>query len=278
MVLHNLLIWRKCAMQRRTGFTLIELLVVIAIIAILAAILFPVFSAAREKARQAACLSNMKQIGTAIAMYVQDYDECYPRSQWFEVPNVAGGGDGQHLWAGDILPYIKSGNVWGAGGIFACPSFPDREQNNNYGVNERVMQDCWTPCTRPGTTMAVLDRPAELMLVTEKGRNTYAWSWHMFLTDDWAWALGHDNSWSEYPDGRWRPNRNAQGWKYSTMADRDLPRDDQWPGWPNAAIMPRYRHQETATVVWADGHAKAFKKGALNWQDHLYTPAPSLFP
>src|SRR2546425_6474218 len=65
-------------MQRRTGFTLIELLVVIAIIAILAPILFPVFAQARDKARQAACLSNLRQICTGLAMYVQDYDERLP--------------------------------------------------------------------------------------------------------------------------------------------------------------------------------------------------------
>ncbi|MBC7807537.1 MAG: prepilin-type N-terminal cleavage/methylation domain-containing protein, partial [Akkermansiaceae bacterium] len=62
----------------KSGFTLIELLVVIAIIAILAAILFPVFAQAREKARQISCLSNQKQIGIAMMMYVQDYDETYP--------------------------------------------------------------------------------------------------------------------------------------------------------------------------------------------------------
>ena len=65
-------------MQRRRGFTLIELLVVIAIIAILAAILFPVFAQARDKARQAACQSNLKQLGNAVSMYLQDYDETYP--------------------------------------------------------------------------------------------------------------------------------------------------------------------------------------------------------
>src|SRR5579872_3013353 len=64
--------------KERRGFTLIELLVVIAIIAILAAILFPVFAQAREKARQISCLSNLKQNGTAFMMYMQDYDELYP--------------------------------------------------------------------------------------------------------------------------------------------------------------------------------------------------------
>src|SRR5262249_13210273 len=73
---------RRPLMKRRTGFTLIELLSVIAIIAILAAILFPVFAQAREKARQATCLSNCKQIGTATYMYVQDYDETFPGHNW----------------------------------------------------------------------------------------------------------------------------------------------------------------------------------------------------
>jgi prepilin-type N-terminal cleavage/methylation domain-containing protein len=94
-------------MIRRT-FTLIELLVVIAIIAILAAILFPVFAQARAKARQTACLSNMRQIGTAVMMYVQDYDEFYPPSQLPPSGNVVS-------WPTMIFPYVKNE------GIFVCP-------------------------------------------------------------------------------------------------------------------------------------------------------------
>src|SRR5262249_4483117 len=82
-------------MRRNRGFTLIELLVVIAIIAILAAILFPVFAQAREKARQATCLSNCKQIGLASNMYVQDYDETFPGHDWQKGMGIWGLPDGR---------------------------------------------------------------------------------------------------------------------------------------------------------------------------------------
>jgi prepilin-type N-terminal cleavage/methylation domain-containing protein len=94
-------------MQRR-AFTLIELLVVIAIIAILAAILFPVFATAREKARQTTCLSNVKQLGIAFLAYQQDYDECNPNGS-----NPYADGNG---WACMVYPYVKST------GVFVCPS------------------------------------------------------------------------------------------------------------------------------------------------------------
>ncbi|HEX2998910.1 MAG TPA: prepilin-type N-terminal cleavage/methylation domain-containing protein [Armatimonadota bacterium] len=99
------------AAKHHKGFTLIELLVVIAIIAILAAILFPVFARARENARKANCLSNCKQIGTAFTMYAQDFDERLP----------AGAGDnmvngGYNRWYNAVMPYIKNWNA------LRCPS------------------------------------------------------------------------------------------------------------------------------------------------------------
>jgi prepilin-type N-terminal cleavage/methylation domain-containing protein/prepilin-type processing-associated H-X9-DG protein len=116
-------------MRKRHGFTLIELLVVIAIIAILAAILFPVFSRAREKARQASCQSNEKQIGLAFNMYLQDYDEEYCGAQAADAANFAASGGYVGAWiykaagatawdvrGGGLYPYVKNGQ------LFLCPS------------------------------------------------------------------------------------------------------------------------------------------------------------
>jgi prepilin-type N-terminal cleavage/methylation domain-containing protein/prepilin-type processing-associated H-X9-DG protein len=97
--------------MRQRGFTLIELLVVIAIIAILAAILFPVFARAREKARQTACLSNVRQMSAAMLMYAQDNDECYP--------GHLNGPMGVNEWPQMLVPYTRNGQ------IFRCPSASD---------------------------------------------------------------------------------------------------------------------------------------------------------
>jgi len=102
--------------MKRHGFTLIELLVVIAIIAILAAILFPVFARAREKARQTACLSNVKQIMLGVLMYAQDYDETFPvASHWVSYDNNVPSTTYTY-WFESIFPYVKNEQ------IFTCPS------------------------------------------------------------------------------------------------------------------------------------------------------------
>ncbi len=103
---------------------MIELLVVIAIIAILAAILFPVFARARENARRASCLSNLKQIGLGVMMYAQDYDERYPQAYNYTTAK---------FWRDTIQPYTKSTQV------FICPSSSSTDTlNGNYGANTRL--------------------------------------------------------------------------------------------------------------------------------------------
>lgn len=111
--------------RHRSGFTLIELLVVIAIIAILASILFPVFARAREKARQSACLSNVKQIVLALDMYAQDYDEMYPPgyTPFQDEPN----------WRDFVAPYMKNKQ------ILVCPS-QKKDRPASYGLTYAVQR------------------------------------------------------------------------------------------------------------------------------------------
>src|SRR6476620_4284165 len=131
---------RICLYTRR-AFTLIELLVVITIIAILAAILFPVFAQAREKARQAACSSNLRQIGLAFGMYAQDYDEKLPDRRDLKL-SLPGGfrpwstwppSDPRAGWAAIVLdPYIRSGGIW------ACPSVAGSTLGSIVQVQQRT--------------------------------------------------------------------------------------------------------------------------------------------
>ncbi len=125
---------RVPAGRTRKGFTLIELLVVIAIIAILAAILFPVFAQAREKARQTSCLSNLKQIGTGLMMYSQDYEETLAgndtNAEGFQQPGgymtpASATTYTKRNWARDIQPYVKNT------GVYVCPSTIPRKDYNN---------------------------------------------------------------------------------------------------------------------------------------------------
>lgn len=135
----------KC-LKKGSAFTLIELLVVIAIIAILAAILFPVFARARENARRSSCQSNLKQIGLGIMQYVQDYDETYPmNAQGSTVQSTGSSSFG--FWMVNTFPYVKSTQ------IYACPSGAKGTDGtyitptgnlvlptlNHYGANEQII-------------------------------------------------------------------------------------------------------------------------------------------
>ncbi|MEP6756874.1 MAG: DUF1559 domain-containing protein [Chthonomonadales bacterium] len=161
---------------RNIGFTLIELLVVIAIIAILAAILFPVFAAAREKARQSACLSNLKQVGTAAMMYTQDYDENIPRTEL----GTEGPDNLEYYWGDMIMPYTKS---WQ---ILQCPDADQpilfkpgstrysQQYTYNYGINDIIAANCVAaddPACRhigvAGHALAEVLTPASTILVVD---------------------------------------------------------------------------------------------------------------
>jgi prepilin-type N-terminal cleavage/methylation domain-containing protein len=151
--------------KHRRGFTLIELLVVIAMIAILAAILFPVFAQAREKARQISCLSNLNQLGLAMMQYTQDYDEHFPGSYYY--------GQG---WAEEIYPYVKSVNV------YQCPDdsrSPDANATSYYPdklsyVENVHIADYPSTAVELATpaSLATLAAPSTTVLLYE-GQNSY---------------------------------------------------------------------------------------------------------
>jgi prepilin-type N-terminal cleavage/methylation domain-containing protein/prepilin-type processing-associated H-X9-DG protein len=141
--------------RRHAGFTLIELLVVIAIIALLAAILFPVFGRARDNARRSSCQSNLKQIGIGVMQYTQDYDERFPISVVSMQPTpptgeVAG-------WVDGIMPYIKStqlfqcpGEIFETGKVAAAAGYSD------YWINKNVAEDSETVPSATNPTVSIL--------------------------------------------------------------------------------------------------------------------------
>jgi prepilin-type N-terminal cleavage/methylation domain-containing protein/prepilin-type processing-associated H-X9-DG protein len=247
-------------MNRKSAFTLIELLVVIAIIAILAAILFPVFAQAREKARQTSCLSNTKQLGTAMMMYVQDYDELYPRAQYCVAPalvpgaeatsnttctfagnasgQVTGGGQlmNHFKWYGWLYPYTKNMQ------IFRCPSRTIDEITwkqggqiaNGYALNLSVTGFAAGAFDNPsfqGGSIAGTARPAEQMLATEMFRSTIPAV--VGTTTSTAW-----------------PHAQRERWEVLLNV-----------GVPAQSITPKSTapHNEGMNLMYCDGHAKWMK-------------------
>jgi prepilin-type N-terminal cleavage/methylation domain-containing protein/prepilin-type processing-associated H-X9-DG protein len=236
-----------------TGFTLIELLVVIAIIAILAAILFPVFAKARDKARQASCVSNLKQIAMASIMYAGDYDDILPPGwAWVPADLVPPWGNwftGFFMWNDFLMPYVKMGSkAPGSGdrmvnhGVWRCPSGYAQSQAHarNYGYNQNLFgffnMDPATYGTTPGTisvSLGNISRPAETIMYCDAG--CYAMSYSVI---DYPQA----SIW--YMPGTAKPG--AAQWASTSGTGPWM--DNDWR---------TGRHNGQVNIAWADGHVKS---------------------
>ena len=230
----KLLLSRQHGNRRPSAFTLIELLVVIAIIAILAAILFPVFAQAREKARATACLSNMKQIGTALMMYTQDYDETNPPRNEnvvdFNNPAVVAVNPS---YIGVLTPYTKNKD------IYACPSVP-AVTTPEFPANQLPTKDSATSYLGNAVVMqralAAIPNPADIVYVQE-----------LFNKRGMAFCRP-----------QLKPNGKYQYWHF--------PRGD------GRSENYTFIHSEGGNVLFNDGHAKHRKGKSMRARDFGLTP------
>jgi len=219
----------------RRGFTLIELLVVIAIIAILAAILFPVFAKAREKARQASCQSNLKQLGLGFLSYSSDYDESFPdgRNGANCDASLRTGGVAIHT----IYPYVKNSQ------IYLCPSRPDPGGvcgNVAAWARALIPQTSYAKkCSHP-TAMGRILRPAELFLIGDSAGRNY---WRMandYVGCDNGVLRTHNNGINAcYYDGhvKWIQSDKAHGPRSIVCSNINIAPIQYLP-WQNAEIYP----------------------------------------
>jgi prepilin-type N-terminal cleavage/methylation domain-containing protein/prepilin-type processing-associated H-X9-DG protein len=244
------------------GFTLIELLVVVAIIAILAAILFPVFAQAREKARQATCTSNVKQLTLGVTMYVQDYDETFPL-MWNPGPPLPPDQTFYGLtptvwtWQNNAMAYVKNYT------IHQCPSgwsqrstwkgIPHRA-NGGYGGNREVFRYAGADGV---CRMAMIKEPAATYMVMDGGNYTAD-------CGDYQEARHPSNA---IPGARWNEKCFNSTLKGTTRTCRGATRDQAVAYWRSnpdklepADAMVRDmldgRHNRHITVAFADGHVK----------------------
>jgi prepilin-type N-terminal cleavage/methylation domain-containing protein/prepilin-type processing-associated H-X9-DG protein len=272
--------------MRRHGFTLIELLVVIAIIAILAAILFPVFARAREKARQASCLSNTKQLGLGLMMYVQDYDETYPFCYYYV--NGVGGSGGYYHWSYLIGPYVKNWQLFVCSsdknkGLDPTNTFDYQAPKISYISNEVLMGRPRAHFTAVG--MAEVEAPADLIALAE--------------ITDYKYGIGGSSGPSGAAPKSHRPTNAFVPWNndgsaavsyvYATAADWEAAEATAQAatGYLNdenqthLRYAARVRHNGGSNYTFADGHSKWLNPQVTlssrlwgNWFYSLYNDAP----
>lgn len=225
---------RRAGDNRPRAFTLIELLVVIAIIAILAAILFPVFAKARERAKESSCLSNQRQIGMGFLQYFQDYDDHFPMTK------------GDSVWPNTLQPYMRSFD------ILRCPSDDSRNfkrplegsdkiRVTSYGLNgwlppPNPSEANPNPPANPYNNLSRIKTPANVIFLAETARN-------------WTGNYYHAQVW----------NPPVSDSKWDTVKDRPIDLETE-------------RHSGGFVATYLDGHSKHVTWEKVWWRDNSVDP------